>query len=160
MSLGETFRKWGGALHGILGIAARPVRRAQGRGGVVLEPYRGYGSESEVFLIGRVFRQSRPDPRRERSDFHRQLRNISRRIARRAVPGAVVTARFYGAEARFVTDRDVYFRIHLAPRQAPPRDRSWHPIDLTVDQAQPVHAQGQIFIPPAHCRYVVISDID
>jgi phosphatidate phosphatase APP1 len=160
MGLGETVHKWGAALHGILGIAARPVRRAQGQEGVVLEPYRGYGSRDEVFLIGRVFRQSRPDQGRERTGFRRQLSDISRRIARRAVADAVVTARFCGAEERFVTDRDGYFRIHLAPREAPPRDRSWHPIDLTLDQPRSVHAQGQIFIPPADCRYVVISDID
>ena len=33
-----------GPLHGILRLLARPVRRARGRHGVVLLPYRGYGS--------------------------------------------------------------------------------------------------------------------
>ena len=40
-----------------LRLLARPVRAASGRGGVVVQPYRGYGSREEVFLIGRVFRQ-------------------------------------------------------------------------------------------------------
>jgi phosphatidate phosphatase APP1 len=33
-------------------------------------------------------------------------------------------------------------------------------MDLTLTQPHAVHAQAQIFIPPASCRYMVISDID
>ena len=57
------WRKAGGRL---LALVARPVRRAQGTGGTVIEAYRGYGSSKEIFLIGRVFgrraatRTSRP----------------------------------------------------------------------------------------------------
>jgi phosphatidate phosphatase APP1 len=148
------------ALVGILRVAGRPVRKAQGERGVVLEPYRGYGSRDEVFLIGRVFRQSQADPASERRDLLDNMRDISRRIVRRAVPGAVVTARFYGAEEAFTTDRDGYFRVHLSPVHAPAADRPWHTMELSLEQPQPVQAQAQIFIPPPICRYVVISDID
>ena len=60
MSLTGAVRKWLGAPSRMLGIAAQPVQEAQGKRGVVIQPYRGYGSRSEVFLIGRVFRQSSP----------------------------------------------------------------------------------------------------
>jgi phosphatidate phosphatase APP1 len=33
-------------------------------------------------------------------------------------------------------------------------------MDLALEQPQVVQAQAQIFILPASCRYVVISDID
>jgi phosphatidate phosphatase APP1 len=33
-------------------------------------------------------------------------------------------------------------------------------MDLALEQPQVVQARGQVFIPPEHCRYVVISDID
>jgi phosphatidate phosphatase APP1 len=88
------------------------------------------------------------------------LRNIGRRIARCTIPNAVVTARFYGAEETFTTDKDGYFRVHLSPALPPPLDRSWHIMDLTLPHPHAVQAQAQIFIPPASCRYVVISDID
>ena len=88
------------------------------------------------------------------------MRDIGRRIARRTVPNAVGTARFYGTEEPFTTDRDGYFRIHLSPALPPPDDRLWHTMDLALEQPQAVQAQAQIFIPPASCRYVVISDID
>jgi phosphatidate phosphatase APP1 len=160
MSLTGTARTWLEALTRVLGVVARPVQEAQGRSGMVIQPYRGYGSRSEVFLIGRVFWQSRSHPKARRGDFLTNLRNIGRRIARRAVPHAVVTARFRGAEESFSTDQDGYFRVHLSPSLPPSLDQSWHIMDLALDQLHAVQAQAQIFIPPASCRYVVISDID
>jgi phosphatidate phosphatase APP1 len=160
MSLTGAVRKWRGALIRMLGIAARPVQEAQGKGGVVIQPYRGYGSRSEVFLIGRVFRQSNPHAKIGRVDLLTNLRDVGRRIARRAIPNTIVTARFYGAEETVTTDKDGYFRVHLSPALPPPLDRSWYTMDLSLPQPQAVQAQGQIFIPPASCRYVVISDID
>lgn len=160
MSLTGAVRKWLGALIRLLGIAARPVQEAQGERGVVIQPYRGYGSRSEVFLIGRVFQQSSPHSAARREALLTNLRDIGRRIARRATPDATVTARFYGAEGTFTTDKDGYFRVHLFPALPLPLDRSWHTMDLTLPQPQAVQAQAQIFIPPESCRYVVISDID
>ena len=63
-------------------------------------------------------------------------------------------------EAPFTTDPDGYFRVHLSPALPPLVDRLWHPMDLALEQPQVVQAQAQIFILPASCRYVVISDID
>jgi phosphatidate phosphatase APP1 len=160
MSIGSTLVNWKGAFVRILGVAARPIRDAQGHGGVVLEPYRGYGSQSEVFLIGRVFRQSRHNPEAGHDNLLGHLRDISRRIVRRSVPGAAVTARFYGAEETVATDRDGYFRVHLTLREPPPPGGSWHTMDLALDGAHRAEGQAQIFIPPAGCDYVVISDID
>ena len=86
MGLTGAVRKWLGAVIRMLGIAARPVQEAQGERGVVIHPYRGYGSRSEVFLIGRVFRQSSPHLETGRGDLLTNLRNIGRRIARRTIP--------------------------------------------------------------------------
>ena len=61
MGLVGTPKNWARAVTRVLGLIARPVRVAQGDEGVVLEPYRGYGSRTEVLLIGRVFRQSQPN---------------------------------------------------------------------------------------------------
>jgi phosphatidate phosphatase APP1 len=160
MSPGGTAKTWLAALVRILGAVARPVQEAQGESGVVIQPYRGYGSHIEVFLIGRIFRQSQPDPELGRGYLLRTLRDIGRCIARRAISDAIVTARFYGAEETVITDEDGYFRVHLSPALPPPLDCSWHTMDLTLPQPQAVHAQAQIFIPPGSCRYVVISDID
>lgn len=160
MGLSSALSKWGRAATGILRLLARPVRVAQGERGIVVKANRGYGSQAEIFLIGRVFRQSRPDREADPESFLDQWRDIRRRIARRALPGVVVTARFCGTEERVTTDRDGYFRVHLQPRRTPPSDTLWHTVELSLEQPQRVQAQAQVFIPPERCRYVVISDID
>ncbi|MCK2056652.1 DUF2183 domain-containing protein [Methylobacterium sp. 37f] len=143
-----------------LRLLAKPVRRSQGKAGTVIETYRGYGSREQVFLIGRVFRQSQRAGNAPNAGWTAELRDIRRRITRRKVAGAVLTARFFGCEEQVVTDRDGYFRIHLHPRLPAPPEASWHPMDLDLAGPVPVRAKGQIFIPSAECRRVVISDID
>ncbi|MCJ2137150.1 DUF2183 domain-containing protein [Methylobacterium sp. J-026] len=148
-----------------LRILVRPVRRAQGhggkgRGGLVVEPYRGYGSRDAIFLIGRVFRQSPGIPGEDPDSLRAQWRDLRRRIARRTVAGAVVTAAFGGDRARVETDRDGYFRVHLHPQDFPNDRGRWHPVDLVLEGQPAIPAEGAVFIPPDGCRCVVVSDID
>ncbi|MDP4004025.1 App1 family protein [Methylobacterium sp. NEAU K] len=148
-----------------LRVLTRPVRRAQGhggkgRGGLVVEPYRGYGSREEIFLIGRVFRQSPGNPGEDPESLRAQWRDLRRRIARRKVAGAAVTARFRGDATRVETDRDGYFRLHLFPRDLSGRPDEWHPVDLVLEDDPPISAEGAVFIPPDGARCVVVSDID
>jgi len=160
MDLSGTLSRRRRAASQILSVIARPVRAARGDHGLLIKTNRGYGSQSEIFLIGRVFRQSRPDRAASADDLINQLRDIGRRIARRSVPGAVVTADFCGTRQEVTTDQDGYFRIHLKPSYAPPADRLWHSVDVSVEGSHPVQVNGQVLIPAERCRYVVISDID
>ena len=143
-----------------LELLARPVRRASGRGGFVVQPYRGYGSRDEVFLIGRVFRQPRFGACAPEGSVRGQLIAIARRWLRWGVAGATLQVGFCGAGARVTTDRDGYFRIHLRPASPPPAERLWHEMTIALVEPTAVAAAGEIFVPPAASRYVVISDID
>ena len=143
-----------------LRLLAKPVRRSQGKAGTVVETYRGYGSRDEVFLIGRVFRQSQRAATGADEGWAAELRDIRRRITRRSVAGAVLTARFFGCTEEVVTDRDGYFRVHLHPRLPSPPEASWHTMELDLAGPEPVRAKGRVFIPSAQCRRVIISDID
>jgi phosphatidate phosphatase APP1 len=144
-------------LGGLLHLVARPVRATRGQGEMVLQPYRGYGTQDEVFLIGRAFRQ----PGGASSDgLWGDLRDLGRRFLRRSIADAPLIARFCGAEQSLRTDRDGYFRVHLEPAEPPPAGRRWHAIELELKGRPGVRASGEIFVPPADCRYVVISDID
>lgn len=143
-----------------LRVVTRPVRRAVGEGGVVLQPYRGYGSQDEIFLIGRVFRQPTAGQGLEEASLSRSFADLGRRLLRRGLGGAVLTARFCGAEQRLRTDRDGYFRVHLRLNEPPPADRVWHEMALELESPATVATTGKLFIPPPGCRFVVISDID
>jgi phosphatidate phosphatase APP1 len=145
----------GRGLKRLLRVLARPVRTARGRRGVVLQPYRGYGSTERIFVIGRVFWQHTGG-----SIEAAELRAIVRRIRRRPVRGARVRASFYGAETEVVTDRDGYFRIEMEPGTPVPRDLVWHRLGLTLVAPRPAEAETQVFIPPPTARTVIVSDID
>jgi phosphatidate phosphatase APP1 len=141
------------AIRGVLRVLARPVRIARGAHGVVLQPYRGYGSTERIFVIGRAFRQ-----RTEGGDD--DIRAVLRRVRRRPVRGARIRCRFYGAEKLVVTDRDGYFRVEMSPGGPVPRDRLWHRLELTMLAPARIEAAADVYIPPERARLVVISDID
>lgn len=147
-------------LRSIVWLIGRPVRQSESRRGVVIQPYRGYGSRTEIFLIGRVFRQSDRPGARHRWDLRGQIRDVLRRLMRRAIPDAPVKARFCGADETARTDKDGYFRITLRPPDAVPDDIHWHRVELTLLEPERVEAYTEVFIPPPQARFAVISDID
>ena len=142
------------ALRGLLRVLARPVRTARGRHGVVLQPYRGYGSALRIFVIGRAFWQRTGDDPAEG-----ELRDIVRRIRRRPVREARIRARFYGAETEVLTDRDGYFRVEMAPGGPVPTDRLWHRLELAMLAPERLETTAEVYI-PTRARVVVVSDID
>jgi phosphatidate phosphatase APP1 len=148
------------ALRRALRLLSRPLRAATGRGGFVLQPYRGYGSREEVFLIGRIFRQPTFGSRVREDTVRRLLIELARRLLSWGVADATLVARFYGAEQRLTTDRDGYFRVHMRPTRPPPAQRRWHAMELELVEPTEIVAAGEVFLPPANCRHVVISDID
>jgi phosphatidate phosphatase APP1 len=113
-----------------------------------------------VFLIGRVFRQPTFGAGVRGESVGRLLIEIARRLLSWGVRDAVVIARFCGAEQRVTTDRDGYFRVHMPPARPPPADQRWHTMELELVEPTEILAAGEVFLPPAHCRYVVVSDID
>ena len=143
-----------------LRLLARPDQAVPGREGVIVRPYRGYGSRAEVFLIGRVYRQPPAPDGPPSGDLVRALADLGRLLRRRGVADATLHARFQGAEHRVATDRDGYFRVHLRPKVTPPADRLWHRLALQLERPCPLRVEAELFIPPPDCRRVVISDID
>lgn len=148
-------KRHSGGLRGVLRLLARPVRKARGRDGVVLQPYRGYGSTTRIFVIGRAFWQ-----RTDKGPGESEVRDLVRRLRRRPVRGARIKARFYGAEVAVETDRDGYFRVEMAPGGPVPRDRLWHALDIEMLAPARIRASAEVYIPPDAAEVVVISDID
>jgi phosphatidate phosphatase APP1 len=143
-----------------LRFVGRPIRGARGRGGIVLLPYRGYGSRERAFLIGRVFRQRGMTPVQGPWDIRRQVRDVIRRMIRRPVAGVPVAGRLLGAEATGETDADGYFRLTWTLPAPPPDGARWHPVALALAGDSDAIAEAEVYIPPPGARFVVISDID
>lgn len=143
-------------------VAASPMRRDHGRGGMVVHPYRGYGSQREAFVMGRVYQQvalGRIIPRR---GALRDTADVARRVLRRGVVRATVDVHLGQNHRRVVTDRDGYYNVRLTLESPLPIDVSWHRADIEVraDNHPLVRAQSEVYVPPQETDLLVISDID
>ena len=150
------------ALWRALRVLSKPARVDAQKSGLVLHPYRGYGSSEQIFVIGRVLRQSRlGEALRAKRGLGYDVLAAVKHFVRRGAPAVRLAARFYGNEMQTTTDRDGYFRIQMTPGSAPADGRLWHALEIEVlEPAIDLKCQAQVFIPPASARFVVISDID
>ncbi|MEZ5669957.1 MAG: phosphatase domain-containing protein [Alphaproteobacteria bacterium] len=153
----------GGGLRRLLRVLGRPVRRFGQAGPYALRPYRGYASDSEAFLMGRVFRQLAGATAIEGPEPAGNLRALGRRLLRWGARGAMVRATLDGHALTAETDRDGYFRLHWRGLALRPDASPWHRVAVELlgrDGAPTVTAEGAVYLAPPSSDFVVISDID
>lgn len=142
-------------------VISRPVRRDRGLDGVVIQPYRGYGSPESVYLMGRVFRQPRFGEGLRPGSVFREVSDIFRRVARWGLGDVTVSARLAGTERSFTTDRDGYFHVELRPEERLDTGARWHRVHLEASRrGETAEAEGMVYVPPPAARLLVVSDID
>lgn len=144
----------------LLRVLSRPVRH-YGSKPYSVQPYRGYGSESEAFLMGRVFRQpgGARRPGKRTGFFFAAFRRLLRWGAR----GARISATLDGRTELVTTDGDGYFRVHWRGLTLRQGDDPWHRVHLALlgpDSETVVRSDGEIYLAPPESERVVISDID
>ncbi|MDX1553573.1 MAG: phosphatase domain-containing protein [Marinobacter sp.] len=144
-----------------LHILAAPVKGDNGRGGLFIQAYRGYGSRDRVFLIGRVFRQPKFGASWREDRLRRDLIDLTRRLLRKPIVGARIRIRYKDTDTLVHTDRHGYFRVDME-LSTMPSDVSWHEMELSLDKPVDERAAttGEFFTPLPSARYGVISDID
>lgn len=126
---------------------------------LAVRAYRGYGTTTDVFLMGRVFR--RPAWRyRPQNRFAAALFSVARRGLSRGIGGTTVSAAMAGTVARAETDPDGYFAASLHLADPLPPGPAWHEVAVSVDGPEGATAQGRVFVPPSSARFAVVSDID
>jgi hypothetical protein len=119
-------------LRRMMRVISRPAKRKALPGGLVIYPYRGYGSRHEIFLMGRVFKQPRRSPGSE-DTLRDDLADIARRLFRQGVPGVKLRARFNGTEQQAISDRDGYFRFHIRLESPVTQSRAlWQTVPIDI----------------------------
>ncbi|WP_447926292.1 MULTISPECIES: App1 family protein [unclassified Vreelandella] len=156
------YHQWASFAKRLVHVVAKPMKRDSGRGGMVVHPYRGYGSQKEIFIMGRVFRQAALGRAIPRRGFLRDTADVARRIFRRGLKEAQVDVCVGENELSLVTDRDGYFDAHLPIEHALPIDVSWHRADILVraEGQNPIRTSAEVYVPPPEADLLVISDID
>lgn len=155
------YRRWRHSLRKALHIVAAPVKGDNGRGGLFIQPYRGYGSRRRLFLMGRVFHQPGFGSSLREGRIRRDLVDLVRRLLRKPVVNARVRVRYKDTETTVTTDSHGFFRVRM-DLSAMPSDALWHSMELDLQDPVDPRAKttGEFFTPPESAGYGVISDID
>jgi phosphatidate phosphatase APP1 len=127
-------------------------------------PYRGYGTQRELFLKGRVLEERGITRSSQHASVWDNLRNMARRFASDEVPGARVRASFNGHEVETRADEEGFFDVRLKLAEPLTGPAGWHPVELEFlyppsPRPDPVCSTGQVLV-PAGARFAVVSDID
>lgn len=155
------FRHYLIALRRGLHVLAAPVKGDNGRGGLFIQAYRGYGSNNQVFLMGRVFRQPGFGEALREDWLRRDLLDLLRRLLRKPIVGARLRVRYKDTDTFVKTDRHGFFRVDMKLGEMP-SDVTWHSVELSLDRPVDERATttGEFFTPTSSATYGVISDID
>src|SRR5687767_12982356 len=110
-------------------LGERLARRFGDERRVVLTPYRGWGTQRELVVRGRVLLDPGLPPATPDDDMWTNVVNMYRRVASDEVPGARVEASFQGHAERGVSDAEGHFSIRV-PVDRLPADTLWHEVHL------------------------------
>jgi len=144
--------------------SGRTRRWWPGRDRLAIHAYPGFGTAVRLWVRGRVLDDEGLQPASPGSSAWRNLRDAWRRFETDERPGLRVRAMFQGRAQEAVTDEEGFFELVIEPAPAPPADRPWHEVELSVldghGRRTAATATARVFVPSARARLAVISDID
>jgi phosphatidate phosphatase APP1 len=143
----------------LLRLLAKPVRRTDSQGPIVIDTFRGYASKDALFMMGRVMHQPEGDRPGDFSDSA-SLWNVIRRMRRRGVSGARLIATVDSQRQGLITDRDGYFSLRMRFRQPLLPHRATARVHLQLIKPAIAEAVGEVLVAPPSARFMVISDFD
>ena len=131
-----------------------------------IAPYRGYGNDARVLVIGRALRDPGLREVSDRDTVWRNLVESYKRIETDELAGARIRVTYSALSQEIVTDSEGFFRAQIELSTPPPPDSGyWHEVKLElVDPlpltGEPVIASAQTLVPPRDAEFGVISDLD
>ena len=127
-------------------------------------PYRGHGTDRQLFLRGRVLEDTGVSRSMQDDTLWENLRNTARRFASDEIAHARVRATFGDTEAHTVADEEGFFDVRLDLDSPPDAAKDWH--DLHIELLHPhspggktVRNTGRVLV-PLRAKFGVISDLD
>jgi phosphatidate phosphatase APP1 len=147
------------------GSIKRRIKQYTGFDPVRIDPYRGYGNTTDIYIKGRVLddegiKQPDPDP-----SVWENLKAMYKRFETDEIPNVRVRAHLFGMQQETTTDKEGYYTFHFRPQTPLDNTQLWHKVHLELlDDVVPnqgeVSATGEVLIPPDSAEYAIISDMD
>ncbi len=130
-----------------------------------LIPYAGYGNQQTLYLQGRVLEHKGKIDRLDEESLWDNLVDTYQRFDSDEVPGVQVNISVLGVQVSTQTDEEGYYRVTLPTPAGLETNTLWYPVTLTLPpqaalKALPEPVTGAVMVPPAHCDFGIISDID
>ncbi len=133
-------------------------------GPLLIQPYRGHGTPSKLFLHGRVLEDKNIAGAMETDRVWKNIRDMFQRFNSTEIPYARLRVRFQDQVLEARTNQEGYFHLEIEPRAPLPVEKVWHEVGLTLvapkTEPEPVQATGHVLVPPPQATFGVISDID
>ena len=135
-------------------------RRARARR-MVIDPYRGYGTDDALRVRGRVIVDPGVRPAQPGDRWYVNMMQAYRRLESDEVPFARIEVRHGESKSEFVANDEGHFD-GLLRLDAPPVGKPWTTVGIRLleESAAPVEAEAAVFVPPNGARFGVISDMD
>jgi len=132
---------------------------------LMIMPYKGFGSEKEVYILGRVLKDRGIQSAEPTDSRWHNFKMMYKRFRTWTIPYAHVRAEFGGDIQMVPTDEEGYFEFRLRPKDPLDKNDSWQTVHLElIDEIVPrehkVLAEGKVFIPQSDAQFGVVSDID
>jgi phosphatidate phosphatase APP1 len=127
-------------------------------------PYRGHGTDRELFLKGRVLEETGIIHAGQDDAVWRNVLNMARRFASDEVAGARVLASFRGSQVQATADEEGFFDVRFGLEEPLDSSVRWHPVELELlSPPSPgggeVQSKGFVLVPRG-AGFGVISDLD
>ena len=152
-------------MEGRFDLLKRNLKAAVGlRRPLTIQPYRGYGSPTDLHVGGRVL-EDKPVRRPKASDpWWQNLRAMYHYWQTDEVSGCRIACELGGRRQTAVTDEEGYFEFRFRPDE-PVEGGRFHTATLSlppqaIRQPGPVSATGFSLVPAADAGFGVISDMD
>jgi phosphatidate phosphatase APP1 len=132
---------------------------------IMIMPYKGLGSQKEIFVVGRVLKDRGIRPAAEADGAWENFKAMYKRFMSWEIPNVRVRGSFAGDTQVVYTDDEGYFEFKLKPQVEIQESGNIEKVDIelldeVVSGQGKVTAKGKVFIPPATAEFGIISDID
>ncbi len=132
-----------------------------GRHGLKVKVYDGYGDADDIIIYGHVLRSGYHHDASPHKGLFRNSLQLLRLFMLEPAPNAVVRLRWMGADLQTITDDQGSFKFEWKPREPPPP--GWHKITVHLTEHRGHHVDvvghARIFAPHPG-QFAIISDID
>ncbi len=129
-------------------------------------PYRGYGNDARVVVMGRALRDPGLREVTDKDTVWQNLIESYKRMETDELPGARIRVTFKALSQEIVADEDGFFHATIDLGTPPNADAGyWHQVKLELvaplpADNMPVVSAAQTLVPPRDAEFAVISDLD